>query len=411
MVKLTKGEKKKELRERKRKKMEMRREQIEKVPETEEFNVEDLSTDIFEDSELWWDVFDGLKGDQRLEMLYATFELGTGEEFWEELELFYAVDRVFNRLASNDRVEEGVKLLESLREQRFEHYMEYFTYYDYYLIYYYAPLREEERINEIVEHFERDPEREVDHLFAVLDVLRLYGRAEDVHRLSSISYQKLKDSDRIVPDGVDKLNRIAVFSAVRKYITSPDYGTKEAEEELHKELEDQDFWKGAEAEADYRLQKAVKVLRGEIKRDWRRDDFSISNDECDENVFLFGMDFIRYLNIERSYEWVTGELFCELVTNYFSEVSARRGGFYFSFSKEYLDEYLGRFFGFLALSDAKGMAVLKAMEHFSSFLHHKGIFTDRELKGVKHAIQRFNKSLEEISRKKSWKYGFLEEWE
>jgi len=65
-------------------------------------------------------------------------------------------------------------------------------------------------------------------------------------------------------------------------------------------------------------------------------------------------------------------------------------------SKEHLDEYLVSFFDFLSLNDAKEMAVLKALEYFSGFLHQKGIFTDEELKEVEGAIEEFNVPLREI---------------
>ena len=57
------------------------------------------------------------------------------------------------------------------------------------------------------------------------------------------------------------------------------------------------------------------------------------------------------------------------------------------------------------------MAVLKAMEHFTSFLHEKGIYDDRELKEVKRAIREFKKPIGKMYEMKSWKYGFLEMWE
>ncbi len=57
------------------------------------------------------------------------------------------------------------------------------------------------------------------------------------------------------------------------------------------------------------------------------------------------------------------------------------------------------------------MAVLKAMEHFTYFLHEKGIYNDQELKEVKRAIQEFKKPIGKMYEEKSWKYGFLERWE
>jgi hypothetical protein len=116
------------------------------------------------------------------------------------------------------------------------------------------------------------------------------------------------------------------------------------------------------------------------------------------------------LHIEKSFEWITGDLFCELVLEYFAEVPERKDRFYFTFSKEHLDKYLVRFFDILSLDDAKGMAVLKVMEYFSTFLHKKGIFTDEALKKVKSAIEELSVSLRKIYEKRSWKYMFLEEW-
>jgi len=57
------------------------------------------------------------------------------------------------------------------------------------------------------------------------------------------------------------------------------------------------------------------------------------------------------------------------------------------------------------------MAVLKAVEYFSSFLYQKGIFTADELKEVKSAIEEFSVPLRRAYEKMSWKYKFLEGWE
>ena len=68
------------------------------------------------------------------------------------------------------------------------------------------------------------------------------------------------------------------------------------------------------------------------------------------------------------------------------------------------------YFDFLSLNDARGMAVLKALELFSNFLHQKGIFTDEELKEVKTAIEEFSVPLRGIYEKRAWKYKFLDGW-
>ncbi|MEA1866095.1 MAG: hypothetical protein U9N46_13070 [Euryarchaeota archaeon] len=381
----------------------------------EECDVDTLSPDIFEDPSLWWEEFNKLNWACELELFYATFEKAGAEEFWEKLEPFEAVTEVFHRSAMANRVEDGVKLLETLNEQRPVQYMEHFQYYDCDLLYRYAPRNEDWRIDEIIGHFEKEPERDVDKLFAVLDLLRIYGMADGLDRLSTASYHRLQCLDQTVPTGDGELHHLTIFCSIRKYVASPDYGTKEAEEEFYRELEARDFWKyGVKEEADERLQTVVSALRGETGRDLQRDDFLISDDCCGDNVFLLGMAFIRYLYTEKSIEWVTGDLFRELALDYFARVSAQseRGAeFYFSFSEEYLDKYLLGFFGFLSLSDAKGMAVLKAMEHFSSFLHERGIYDNLEFTEVKRVIQEFKKPVGNIYKKKSWKYGFMEMWE
>ncbi len=53
-----------------------------------------------------------------------------------------------------------------------------YPYYDYYLLHYYAPLGEREQMKEIIEHFEEDPGKGIDHIFVALDIFRLYGMAE-----------------------------------------------------------------------------------------------------------------------------------------------------------------------------------------------------------------------------------------
>lgn len=405
MSKKVKGKKKK------KKVKGMREEVIEKVEENEVRVEHGATTGTSEDIEAWWDKFEELELDDKLDLLYNTFASEEKEEFWEGLELFDAVEMVFNDLALKGRVEEGIKLLETLKEQRPAQYMAKYPYYDYYLLHYYAPLGEREQMKEMIEHFEEDPGKGIDHIFVALDIFGLYGMAEEACQLSRGAYQKLKGSDGIMPLGVVELNQRAVFCAIREYISSPNYGEEEAEKEFYNELKELDYG-GEEPETmdDERLRKTVKTLRGEIRRDWKRGDFLMSNDDYEDNVYLFAIEFIRYLHTEKSFEWVTGDLFFDLVLEYFEGVTERKRRFYFSFSKEHLDEFLVKFFGFISLNDAKGMAVLKALEYFSVFLHQKGISTDKELKEVEGAIEEFSVTLREIYEGRAWKYKFLEGW-
>jgi hypothetical protein len=93
---------------------------------------------------------------------------------------------------------------------------------------------------------------------------------------------------------------------------------------------------------------------------------------------------------------------------YFDDVPEKGGDFYFCFSKEYLDEYLGRYLCFFSIKDAKGMVILKVLEYFASFTHQRGIFTDEELKEVESAIEEFSVLQREIDGELAWKYRFLE---
>ena len=51
---------------------------------------------------------------------------------------------------------------------------------------------------------------------------------------------------------------------------------KEVGGEFYEKLKALDFW-DEDSGDDERLQKTVKTLRGEIRRDWTREDFMISN--------------------------------------------------------------------------------------------------------------------------------------
>ncbi len=82
-----------------------------------------------------------------------------------------------------------------------------------------------------------------------------------------------------------------------------------------------------------------------------------------------------------------------------------------SFLNRTLYHIKGCEFDILSLNDAKGMAVLKAVEYFTRFLHQKGIYSDKELKKVDSAIEEFSVPLMEIYERQAWMYGFLDEWE
>ncbi|MGB3458032.1 MAG: hypothetical protein WBB08_01790 [Halobacteriota archaeon] len=386
-----------------------REEPIEKAEENEVREEYVTTTGMREGIDAWWDDFEKLEVEGKLDLLYNTFAREEEEGFWEDL--FGAVDNVFNDLATKSRVEEGIKLLETLKEQRPVQYMADYQYYDYYRLHYYAPQGEKERMNEIIKHFEGDPEKGVDYIAVALDIFRLYGMAEETSELSRMAYKKLKNSDEIMSWGIDELNQRAIFCAIREYITSPNYGEEEAERDFFKDLKGLDFWGEEPATLDdEQLQNTVNTLRGELRRDWKREDFLITNANYEDNVYLFATEFIRYLHIEKSLEWVTGDLFFELIMKYFGEIEERKGGFFFSYSEESLNAYLGSYFGFLSLNDAKGMAGLKAHEFFSSFMHQKGIIRDKESRKIERVIEELNVPLRKLYERNTWKYRFLEAW-
>jgi len=181
----------------KKKKIKGKREEpIVKAEENEVREESGTTTGMPEGIDAWWDDFEKIEVDGKLDLLYETFAREEEEEFWEDL--FDAVDKVFNNLASKSRVEEGIKLLETFKEQRPVQYMADYQYYDYYLLHYYAPQSEKERMNEIIKHFEGYPEKGIDHIAIALDIFRLYGMAEETSELSRMAYKKLKDSDEIM---------------------------------------------------------------------------------------------------------------------------------------------------------------------------------------------------------------------
>ncbi len=81
----------------------------------------------------------------------------------------------------------------------------------------------------------------------------------------------------------------------------------------------------------------------------------ISNANYEDNVYLFVTEFIRYLHIEKSLEWG-----------------------------------------------------LKAHEFFSSFMHQKGIITDKELRKIEREIEELNVPLRKFYERNTWQYRFLE---
>jgi len=72
--------------------------------------------------------------------------------------------------------------------------------------------------------------------------------------------------------------------------------------------------------------KQIKRMREKGKgrvlgRKWG-EDFMKSNKDCDVNVYFIGTEFSRYLHQDKSFEWVTWDLFSEVVMEYNRKKSA-----------------------------------------------------------------------------------------
>jgi hypothetical protein len=115
------------------------------------------------DSDTWWHIFEKLEVDGKLDLFYNTMETVEKDEFWEGLYVLESVDTVFNSLASAGRVEEGILLLERLKELIPVQYMDKSKFYDYYLLHYYVPQGDKARMQEIIEHFESNLEDGIDY--------------------------------------------------------------------------------------------------------------------------------------------------------------------------------------------------------------------------------------------------------
>ena len=358
----------------------------------------------------WWNRFDSLADDDKLAFLDSVLDSESVDpEFWVDGRPFDAFNDTFHELVHKGRLEECIKLMEKFRERKPDWYRKDYPFYDYKLVYYYAARREREKLREALRYFIEEPERDADYLFIVLDALRLYGFAEETYQLSKVAYPRLKDSEGIVPDAIYELRQLVIFCMIWKYIDTTSRGEDEARRKLDEDLRlvFEGLGEDEKLEIEEGLQRTIKILRGEVVNEWKRADFLTARDGCWDNLHTLGMDFVRYMH-EKGFEWITADMIREVAVGYFER--KREGKYLFRFSKKSFEEYLGMFLGFISIHDIRGMAALKALGYFYTFLREKGILSDDELEMAEEGIREINEELRVRRERDAWKYRFLEEW-
>lgn len=380
------------------------------VEELERQKVKEELMDLKAQNAKWWGKFNSLEEVDKLDFLDAMLDTEAAN-FWAGGRPFDAFNDTFYELVPKGKLEECIKLLEKFRERKPDWYRRDYPFYDYKLVYYYAAREERDKLREALRYFLEEPERDVDCLSIVLDTLRLYGFAEETYQISKAAYQRLKDSERIVPDAIDELRQLLIFCMIRGYITSHDEGEEEARRRLHEDMawlasidamDDEEF-----AKIEIGLQRTIKILCGEEVKEWKRADFFTGGKGCRGNVHIIGMEFVRYMH-EQGFEWVTGDMMREVAIGYFESKDEDR--LFFTFSKDSFEEYLSMFLGFISLYDMRGMAAPKALEYVCTFLCEKGVLSDEEMSVIAEGIEELNEKLRERREREAWKYRFLERW-
>jgi hypothetical protein len=379
------------------------------VDDLEKQKVKGELADLKTQNEEWWSKFNSLGDDDKLDFFDAVLDTEAAtDDFWVGGRPFDAFNDTFYELAHKGKLEECINLLEKFRKRKSDWYRKDYPFYDYKLVYYYAAREEREKLKEALKYFLEEPERDVDCFSVVLDTLRLYGFAEETYQLCKVAYPRLKDSEYIVPDAVDKLRQLVIFCMMREYIASGGEGEARWHEDIPwlasvDAMEDEELM-----EIKENLRRTIKTLRGEMEKEWVRADFFTTRDGCWGNVQTIGMEFVRYMH-EKGFEWVTADMIREVALGYFGSKYEDR--FLFKFSEDSFEEYLGMFLGFISLYDIRGMAAPKALGYFCGFLHEKEVLSEKELSAIEKGIEAINAKLRMRRERDAWKYKFLDGWE
>ena len=360
-----------------------------------------------EEVDYWYDKFSSVRNvSERISVLKDICGLQKPKQFYEELDIGNMIVDISSDFEKEGIEETYVEFLEWLK-RAYPRIFEFdFPWHCRNLLYHYIAEGKHQKVADIITPFFEAPERNVDVLADILDVLRVNGFPTLAGKLVRTAYPRIKANSDIVSWGLLELSQLCGVSIISKHITVGGGIQPKAIGKLEDDLSEFD----CEWETEFIVEIITRLSgKRDVRNRWTASDF-IRKDETAKNLNLLLLDFVRYLNRDRDIDLICADAFRNFVYRYLiHEINADNKPFY-QLRRQQADEYIAGLCGFISLMQTRAFALLCGLKLFYDFLQTEGMFDAREHTRIMNDIAYLKGGLCAAFKQELRKYQFIEKW-
>lgn len=337
-----------------------------------------ISKDEEEIVDEWWDVYKKMddnpdKIHRHLQQFMDKHPPEMVENLGMEHEILFELGAAYFRA---DRHEEYIQLLKEIRKKYPEVYRRSAGYYDSDIIAWLIANKQNDKIYDYLDYFEKFPADFVDKLFGVTDLLQATDNTQSLLALTKKVHQKVTTSPKVI--GGQEIIFPLMTHIMSKFL-QPGI-TEAALEQMLKELTEElgnhafegiNFWK-------HRFD--------QIFRPFALWDESIppKKSQLEEKYRAISFNYSRYLHEHKNISWISAHYYSQLILKYFFEyldLSKNKPKTLFNFTRNMVDKIGSHIAGNFIYPDFfKVATVLNSIWYFQEYLHLCGNVVESQRK-------------------------------
>jgi hypothetical protein len=363
----------------------------------------------FTDPDQWYEEYESASLKRRYDILMETLDQPLSRNFIEDVDLGMCLVSMMDELTSNNLITQTLAFIDRFQTKQPDFYEEEFQYFDNFLVVYYLYRDEKEKVAQALSRFMEDPASGIDQMIPLLDYLRFYECMDALMELCRKTYIPVQRSPEIIGSAEDDLGVVVFIDMVDKAYRIIRRG----------EIFDWTAFVRRAGKYGYTGgQEMAEEIKDYLTQEMEGGEAFIASFKRNRKETLNALvwAFLRYMLDQKNIGFVCSEHIMNGVLKFLGQRELRSQksvspNTYFGFSKNELDQYLGRLIGgFMSTQQAKAMGILWGIVYLYDFLSSKAAISDSIHRHVVKSVNSLKNDSIKVFRRTLWKYDFVHRW-
>ena len=341
--------------------------------------------------DMWWTEFKRSDVNKKIELVIDICNLKKDKKFYEDFEIFDAINDIKGKLTENQESKKYLELLEEIKQDYPSCFNASVSWFIRDLIYGYSESNPE-KIMDLIKYLIDNPDDNPDLIGELVDFLIIKGFLDGAKELLKFYYPFLKKMGSTIPLGLYELANILSFFVIAEHSQCK---TEEALNSIKKDLSDLDI-----KLMDKLLVKKLAII---LNKDYQYTKWKHVNLKNEKNFYTLTFEFTIYL-WKNKFNLVLAQFFQDCVLDYFLESKNS----IFKFDKKEAEECIASWCGFISLRKTRAFAILYSLFLFYQFLFKMELIKELEYKIIKLDLEELKNKLFSAFEYEGEKYKYLD---